>query len=209
MGHYYPICLSLAGRVCLVVGGGEVACRKARSLLDAGAQVTVVSPRFCEALRELHGVRLVERPFEDGDVAGATLVFATTNDPALNTRVARAAREQGALVNVVDTTAECDFIVPSTLVRGALTISVSTGAAAPALARRLRLELEDLFPPAYADFVALLGELRVEIIRAVAEEGRRQPIFRQLAAKATWDLFAEEGPEAVRRLARQLTERST
>jgi precorrin-2 dehydrogenase/sirohydrochlorin ferrochelatase len=204
MARYFPVCLSVAGRKCLVVGGGEVARRKAASLVAAGAAVTAVSLELCPELSRLERVHLLRRPFEDRDVAGMSLVFAATNDPELNTRVAKVAREHGALVNVVDVPAECDFIVPSTLVRGDLTVSVSTGSAAPALARRLRLELEEQFPQSYADFVAVLGELRALVIREVGDAGRRQAIFRQLADKATWELFTRDGADAVRRLVRRL-----
>jgi precorrin-2 dehydrogenase/sirohydrochlorin ferrochelatase len=204
MARHYPICLSLEGKPCLVVGGGAVALRKVRSLLGAGAEVTVVSPEFCEELRQLAGVRRVERTFDEGDAAGALLVYAATDDATANSAVAAAARKQRALVNVVDTPAECDFIVPSTLARGELTISVSTGGASPALARRLRLELEEQFPPAYADFVALLAELRREVLATVGDAARREAIFRRLAEKSAWDAYTAAGPAGVRELVRRL-----
>lgn len=204
MARYYPICLSLEDKPCVVVGGGGVAYRKAKSLLEAGARVTVVSPRFCEELRKLSGVKRVERPFQEGDVAGACLVYAATDDPAVNSTVAAAARKAGALVNVVDTPEECDFIVPSTLRRGPLTISVSTGGAAPALAQRLRLKLEELFPQAYDAFVALLAEVRREALANVADHAVREAALRRLADETTWQLFATAGPEAVRALAKRL-----
>ena len=207
MAHYYPICLSLDGRQALVVGGGAVACRKVESLLAAGARVTVVSPEIYPELRRLDGVRLVERPFEEADVSGAAVVFAATDDAAVNHRVAVAARARGALVNVVDTPAECDFIVPSTLVRGDLTISVSTGSAAPALSRRLRLELEALFPEAYADYVALLADLRHEVLREVSDPACRREILLQLADRPAWNAFARHGPSALRQLARELIDK--
>jgi precorrin-2 dehydrogenase/sirohydrochlorin ferrochelatase len=202
MARYYPICLSLEGRPCLVVGGGAVALRKVESLLDAGARVTVVSPEFCEELLRLGAATRLERPFEEQDVAGAFLVYAATDDAAVNRAVAAAARRHHALVNVVDTPAECDFIVPSTLTRGELTVSVSTGGASPALARRLRLELEKLFPKSYGRFVRLLAGLRAEVARAVPDAARRRAILQELARRSTWDLFAEGGAKAVRQLLR-------
>ncbi|MBM4036198.1 MAG: bifunctional precorrin-2 dehydrogenase/sirohydrochlorin ferrochelatase [Planctomycetes bacterium] len=205
MGHHYPICLSLEGKPCLVVGGGAVALRKVRSLLEAGAHVTVVSPEFCEELRQLSGVRRIARPFEEHDAAGAFLVYAATDDAAVNSAVGAAARKHHALVNVVDTPAECDFIVPSTLTRGEMTISVSTGGASPALARRLRLELEELFPPSYAGFVALLADIRREVLAAVPDAARREAILKRLAERASWELFASDGPAALRALALRLT----
>lgn len=206
MPQYYPICLSLERKPCLVVGGGEVALRKALSLLAAGADVTVVSPRFCEELRNLSGIRRIERPFRESDAAGALLVYAATDDPAVNTAVAAAAREHGALVNVVDTPAECDFIVPSSLTRGRLTISVATAGAAPALAQRLRRELEELFPQDYAAFVEVLGDLRARVSREVPDPKRRKAILHRLASREAWELFARDGPDAIRQLAARLIE---
>ncbi len=205
MGRYYPVCLSLDGKLCLVVGGGAVALRKVKSLLDAGAQVTVVSPEFCDGLRKLKDVRHIRRRFRDADVAGGGLVYAATNDAALNSAVAAAARKQGALVNVVDTPAECDFIVPSTLTRGEMTISISTGGASPALSRRLRLELEKLFPKSYGRFVALLAKLRAEVVKALPDAARRRAILQELARRSTWDLFAKGGAKAVRQLVHRRT----
>jgi len=204
MSPTFPINLYLDGRPCLVVGGGRVAFRKARSLIAAGAQVTVVSPGFCPELLQLEGLQLIDEPFDDRHVAGAILVFAATDDPEVNSRVAHAAREAGAWANVVDTPAECDFIVPSVLARGELTLSVCSGGAAPALSRRLRESLEEQFPPAYADYVALLAELRALILASIPDIARRRPIFERLADAATWDLFQAEGPDAVRRLADEL-----
>jgi len=206
MNRYYPIFLSLAGRECLVVGGGPVACRKAESLVAVGADVRVVSPEFCDDLTQLRGVHLVQRAFEDEDTDGAALVFAATDDAEANRQVARAARLSGALVNVVDTPAECDFIVPSSLVRGSLTVSVCTGSASPALSRRLREELEEQFPESYADFVALLGDLRQQLLRDVRNPRRRRAILMQLAERSTWDLFTRAGLDAVRQLVARLVE---
>lgn len=206
MSRYLPINLSLGGCECLVVGGGEVAHRKAASLVACGAHVKVVSPEFSPALARMEGVRLLQRPFQEEDVAGATLVFAATSDPQVNRLVARAARRRKIWVNVVDTPSLCDFIVPASIQRGDLTISISTGSAAPALSRRLRLQLETLFPENYAGYVALLGALRPEVLRRVSDPDRRRQIFARLADEATWDLFVREGAEAVRQLAECLME---
>jgi precorrin-2 dehydrogenase/sirohydrochlorin ferrochelatase len=206
VSRYYPINLSLSGHEVLVVGGGEVACRKAESLVACGAHVKVVSPEFCPELTHLEGVRLIQRRFEEHDVAGMTLVFAATSDPEVNRLVARTARRRRVWVNVVDTPAECDFIVPASVTRGDLLISISTGSASPALASRLRQQLEELFPQLYADYVALLGDLRSEVLRRVASPERRRTILTRLAAEATWKLFAVRGPDAVRDLAQSLIE---
>ncbi len=204
MAAYFHVCLSLVGRRCLVVGGGKVAARKAASLAHAGAHVTVVSPSFSEEFSELDRVELLERHFQDSDPDGATLVVAATDDEELNRQIARAAQKHGALVNVVDAPDLCDFFVPASVVRGDLVVGISTSGKAPALAKRLRVELEDLLPPGYADFVDLLGELRLEVMAGVRDGSRRAEVFHQLASRRTWKLFTAEGPEAVRALARRL-----
>lgn len=207
MSRHLPINLWVDGCECLVVGGGRVALRKALSLVACGARVTVVSPRLCPELEGLDGVHLIQAEFGDDHVAGMTLVFAATSDADVNRRVAQAARRGGALVNVVDTPAECDFIVPSTLTRGDLTISVCSGGAAPALSRRIREGLEAQFPEAHGDFVALLGKLRREVLDRVPDVHRRRDVLRRLADESTWALFRDEGPDAVRGLAERLIAR--
>jgi len=204
MPGLYPVSLLLSGRECLIVGGGSVAYRKAADLVACGAHVTVVSPEFCADIIRLEGVALVQRGFQESDAAGKTLVFAATSDAAVNRLAARAARCHGAWVNVVDTPAECDFFVPAALHRGDLTISVSTGGASPALARRIREQLEAVFPDRYADFVSLVGDLRREVIAEVCDPEDRQAILSRLAVESTWRLFESGGADAVRRLARQL-----
>lgn len=208
MSRYFPINLALDGRECLVVGGGTVASRKVRSLLACGAHVTVVSPDFCPELAGLEGVELVQARFEPSHIGGARVVFAATSDQEVNRQVARAARASGALINVVDVPAGCDFIVPSTLTRGDLTISVCSGGAAPALSKRLRRSLEALFPDSFADYVALLAELRAEIMPQVDDPDRRSAIYHALADEPAWTLFQSDGPDAVRRLADKLVAES-
>ncbi|MFP4056337.1 MAG: bifunctional precorrin-2 dehydrogenase/sirohydrochlorin ferrochelatase [Candidatus Brocadiia bacterium] len=204
MSRYFPINLSLHGCECLVVGGGPVACRKARAALACEAHVTVVSPAFSPQVAQLEGVRLVQRGFVEDDVEGATLVFAASSDPDVNRLVARAGRRRGVLVNVADTPEQCDFILPATVARGSLVISFSTGGAAPALARRLRRQFEQQVPQDYARYVALLGQLRPRVLEQVADPAARRDIFRQLADEPAYQLFAEQGAEALRALARRL-----
>lgn len=209
MPQLYPINLLLSGRECLVVGGGSVACRKVKDLVACGARVTVVSAAFSEGVRGLDGAELVERPFEEGDVRGKALVIAATSDPQVNRAVALAARRSGVWVNVVDTPDECDFFVPATFRRGDLAVSISTSGASPALARRIRMQLEALFPERYAAYVALLRDLRAEVIAKVADPAARRAIFHRLADEPTWRLFHDQGPDAVRALAQQLMAEAT
>jgi precorrin-2 dehydrogenase/sirohydrochlorin ferrochelatase len=136
----------------VVVGGGEVANRKARKLLQARAEVVVISPEVRPELESV-AVEVHRRPYEDGDLEGAFLAFTATDSRAANAAVAREARERGIPVNVADLPSEGDFAVPSTLRRGRLQVAVSTGGASPVLAQRIRRGLEDLFGSEWAGVV--------------------------------------------------------
>jgi len=145
---YYPIVLKLEGRPCLVVGGGVVAERKAVSLLEAGARVRVVAPRFTprlEALGREGVVELVPREYQGQDLQGVALVISAASRREVNAQVAQEAGERGLLVNVVDSPQECSFIVPSVVRRGGLILAISTSGLSPALARHLREKLEEEF----------------------------------------------------------------
>jgi len=160
---YFAAFLDLRGRRCLVVGGGEIGERKARALLQCGAQVTVVSPAVTRGLAALAAVgRVVDRrrTFRRSDLRGCALVVAATGDPSVDAAVAALGRRARVLVNVVDRPELCDFILPSVLQRGELQIAVSTGGRSPALAREIRRRLEALFGPEYAELIARTGEAR-------------------------------------------------
>ena len=136
----------------MVVGGGAVATRKVGKLLQAGAEVVVVSSEVRPELAET-GVEVHERPYEYGDLDGANLAFTATDSREVNAAVAGEAKERGIPVNVADRPSEGDFAVPSTLRRGGLQVAVSTGGASPTLARRIRIELEEVFEPEWAGIV--------------------------------------------------------
>jgi siroheme synthase-like protein len=155
----YPIFLDLSGRRCVIVGGGEVANRKARKLLQARARVVVISPEIGAELESV-AVEIHRRPYREGDLEGAYLAFAATNSREANAAVAREAKERGVPVNVADRPSEGDFALPSTLRRGRLQVAVSTGGASPTLARRIRGELEQAFGPEWAGLVERLNTAR-------------------------------------------------
>jgi precorrin-2 dehydrogenase/sirohydrochlorin ferrochelatase len=166
MAVYYPLFLDLTQRCCLVVGGGTVAERKVQGLLEAGAEVVVVSPTLTEALRAWAGDSLLTylpRAFRDEDVKGCALVIAATGDVEVNAHVAKTARHFGIWVNVVDTPAVCDFIAPAVVRRGALQIAISTGGRSPMLAKRLRQGLEALIGAEYGELADILGAMRTSV----------------------------------------------
>src|SRR6266850_1726168 len=160
MADYFPSFLDLRGRACLVVGGGLVAERKARALVECGARVTVVSPVVTTSLAGLAaagGLIHRARRFRRSDLRGCAVAIAATGDSIVDAAVQSTARRRRVLVNVVDRPEQCDFIVPSVLRRGALQIAVSTGGRSPALAREIRRRLEGLFDPDYAELVRRVG----------------------------------------------------
>jgi precorrin-2 dehydrogenase / sirohydrochlorin ferrochelatase len=163
---YYPVALDLRDRLCLVVGGGPVAEAKVDGLLAAGARVTVVSPELTEALTAwaIDG-RIIHRPHEYGadDLDGQQLVFSATDRREVTEAVAAEARRRGLWVNAADDPAFCDFLLPSVLRRGRLVVAVSTGGASPALAARVRRDLEAYFAPEYEELVELAAEVRAEL----------------------------------------------
>jgi len=171
----YLVNLALEGRAAVVVGGGEVAGRKVQDLLAAKAQVTVIAPQLCDGIVALADERLVVahgRPYRTGDLAGAFVAIAATDDEGINARVAADAAARNVLVNVVDRPALCTFTVPATLRRGDLTLAISTEGRCPALAGILRDELDRRYGPEYAELAGLFGEVRKKMIE-LGWDGRR------------------------------------
>jgi len=193
----YPIVLNLFGRRVLVVGGGEVALRKARALADAGAEVRVVAPKLLSAFAEDGRFECLAARYEKQHLEGARVAVAATDDEAVNRQVASDARAAGVLVNVVDRPELCDFIVPAQVRRGGLVVAVSTGGAAPSLARRLRERLEKEFGPEYATYLAVLREVREDLKKRNIPADLRRRIFKRLAED---DLLAaaRQGTDALR-----------
>ena len=197
MSEVYPVNLDVRGKTCLVVGGGEVARRKVRALLDARADVVVVAPDVHPKLRADDRVEVRERAFRDTDLHGAFVVIVATDDPDTNRTVARDALDFGCLVNVVDCPALSNFTVPATLRRGKLTVAVSTGGASPSMSRRIRERLEGLFGPEYADFIDVLGEFRRRVFDTVADSETRMTLFRSLDYDALLATLRERGRAAL------------
>ncbi|MCL5744029.1 MAG: bifunctional precorrin-2 dehydrogenase/sirohydrochlorin ferrochelatase [Acidobacteria bacterium] len=141
--RYYPVFLDLKDKPVLVAGAGKVALRKAKGLVEAGARVTVVAPRWEPEFEHLP-VRLVKRTVEFSDLEGAYLAFTATDDRAANHAIAGEAKRRGIPVNVADAPPECDFLVPSRIERGDVQIAVSTGGRSPRLAVEVRRKIEEM-----------------------------------------------------------------
>ena len=173
----YPIFLVHLDRArCVVVGGGSVAARKVSGLRKANARVVVISPVLCDPLENLaasDAVEVLRRNYRWGDLKGAVLAIAATDNPKVNQRVWEEAQERGLPVNVVDDPAHCTFIAPSVVRRGPLTLAISTSGYCPSFSRHLRKHLEQEFGPVYTDYVELLGELRERAVAELALAERR------------------------------------
>jgi precorrin-2 dehydrogenase/sirohydrochlorin ferrochelatase len=166
VSRYYPVALDLRGRPCLVVGGGPVSEAKVEGLLHAGARVTVVSPALSERLAAWAAAGRIacrQREYDASDLDGHHLVFSATDRRDVTLAVAADARQRGLWVNAADDPTYCDFHLPSVLRRGRLQVAVSTGGASPALAARVRRDLESYFTPEYEDLVELAAEVRREL----------------------------------------------
>ena len=180
MGDAYPINLDVRGKTCLVVGGGDVARRKVRALVDAGADVVVVAPEVHPKLKADDRVEIRERAWRDTDLHGAFVVIVATDDAVTNRTVAQDARDFGCLVNVVDCPALSNFTVPATLRRGKLAIAISTEGASPSMARRIRQRLEAQFGEEYGDFLDVLAAFRRRVFEEVTDSDERMKRFRSL-----------------------------
>jgi siroheme synthase-like protein len=180
---YYIACLDLAGRRVLVVGGGEVALQKTRSLLDCDARVTVVAPHTTDELRALD-VTWLARSYEPADLASHFLVVAATDDPELQRQVFADAEAQAVLCNVPDVPALCSFILPAVHRDGPIAIAVSTGGASPALAQRLRNEIAGIVSPQHVELAVRLRELRPAAKERFATYEERRAYFQTLVEEA-------------------------
>ncbi|HEY6837614.1 MAG TPA: bifunctional precorrin-2 dehydrogenase/sirohydrochlorin ferrochelatase [Geobacteraceae bacterium] len=188
----FPINLNISGKAVVVVGGGAVACRKCRLLLDAGARVTVISPRLEPALADAAKegkIAYLAREYREGDLAGAFLVFAATDDASANSAVAREAEARGILANVADDPQSGGFTLPSSLRRGDLIITVSTAGKSPALARAVRRQLEPQFGAEYLLTLDLLGKVREKLLTGGGDSAYNNKILNELVAQDLPTLF--------------------
>ncbi|MBI2083717.1 MAG: bifunctional precorrin-2 dehydrogenase/sirohydrochlorin ferrochelatase [Deltaproteobacteria bacterium] len=164
--RYYPINLDLKGKKVVVIGAGSVAYRKVLGLIEAGAVVEVVAPESHPELKQLAqkgAIRLKERGYVTGDLRGAFAAIAATDDRALNLELRDEATSENVLLNIVDKPEFCDFVFPAKVARGEFLLTISTGGGSPALAKKIREELEAQFGEEYGDLTALLAGIRAKI----------------------------------------------
>jgi precorrin-2 dehydrogenase/sirohydrochlorin ferrochelatase len=195
----FPIFLKLRKRKCVVVGAGKIASAKAAGLLRNQAQVVVIGPRATGWIQnQARAGKLIwhKRNFRAEDVAGAFLVVAATNSSATNEGVFRACTAQGTLCNVVDDPEHCDFYYPAVVHRGPLQIAIATGGRSPALARRLRIELERQFGPEYGAWVEHVGKMRKQILRQSLSAEERRKLMDQISSRESLKRFLKKHASA-------------
>jgi uroporphyrin-III C-methyltransferase/precorrin-2 dehydrogenase/sirohydrochlorin ferrochelatase len=209
---YLPIFFDIRQRPCLVVGGGEVAARKVDVLLRAGARVTVVAPALCPRLRERAEageiVHLAES-FTDAHLGGCALAVAATADEATNRRVSEAARRHHIPVNVADNPALCTFIFPSVIDRDPVTVAVSTGGAAPVLARLLRARLETLIPAGYGRLAEVAARFRGAVKARFPKMAERRRFWEKTLEGSVAELVYSGRDEAAAAALQQALEENT
>lgn len=202
MAHY-PLNVDLTNRRCLVVGGGAVAERKIETLLEFGAAVVVVSPQLTPRLSEMNrdgSFEYVAGTYESAHLDGAFLVIAATDDRDTNKAVSAESQRRGILVNVVDDPELCSFFVPAMVRHGDFLVSVSTSGRSPAMARRVREQLDAQFGPEFGELAGLLGDLRDEVKSRYADGASRMRAYRRVLDSDVLDLLREgKRDEAIER----------
>lgn len=193
MPRFYPLYLDVKGKKCVIVGGGKVAYRKACSLKEAGADVVVVCPEVCPEMSREKRLTLINESYDERFLDGALLVIAATDDDEVNKKVSTDAGKRNIIVNVVDYPELCSFIVPSTVNRGDLCISISTGGASPALAKSIREELEVVFGPEYGEYINLLTKMRNVALSEIKDDAKRRKILQRLAEKDILEIVKTKG----------------
>lgn len=202
---YYPVFLSIKGKICVIVGGGEVALRKAERLLDCGAKVSVISPNLTPELAALKDKGLIVHIASEysGDLIDkAALIIGATDDEKTNAQISQDARAKGIPVNIVDDPQKCDFILPSLVQRGDLTIAIGTGGKSPALARHLREELEKQYGKEYEIFLNILGNLRTKMEK---NAGIGKDWFDALMAAGILDFIKARDIKKVKEIVKNIT----
>lgn len=182
MTNYYPIMLNLTGKRVVVIGGGAVAARKIGTLLEANAEITVVSPELHEKIIAAFNDKLLtwkQKYFESADLADAFLIIAATNQAAVNLQVYENTSNQ-QLINVVDRPDLSNFIVPASLRRGKLTLAVSTSGAMPGLSRKIKQELASQYDETYAEYLNFLKQSRQRVLQEITDRNKRRKVLKIL-----------------------------
>ena len=196
--------LNLNGRDCVVIGGGQTAARRARSLLAAGAKVTIIAPSVDEHLASMKDLSIVERAYQPGDMHGRFLAVIATDDPCVNDAAAEEATRAGVLVNRADDAGAGDVTFPASAAVGRVTLSVDTDAALPGAARAMRDELAAAIDPDWHATIDIASARRLRILADVADPAERRERIRRLTDADAIALFKSGGEKTYRRFCQSL-----
>ena len=205
---YYPVFLNLENKKAVVIGGGKVAERKILSLLKAKAAITVISPDITARIareKQKGTIKHIARRYRNGDITSAFLVIAATDSPRLNKRISD---EAACLVNAVDMPSLCNFIVPSVLQRGLLTIAISTSGVSPALSRSIRKEIEDIYGTEFSEYLKALQGIRAEAMNVISDQKKRGAVLKSVASAQMIRMLREKGPKETQKKAKALLKES-
>ena len=205
---YYPVNLDMTNKRCVVVGGGDIAERKVERLLECGAQVTVVSKSLTPVLKarkKTGQMDHIDRDYEDQALDGAFMVIGATDRNDVNERISKDAMARGLLVNIVDDPDRCNFILPSLVQQGDLSIAISTGGKSPALAKKLRKELEKQYGPEYQTLLVIMGILRKRILAGDQRAADNKAVFEDLVHSDILQAIREKDRGRVNTIIRDLT----
>lgn len=183
MKNYYPVSLDLTHKRCVIIGGGEVAQRKAERLMECGAQVTIVSRTLTPLLedgKKAGKIDHIDTEYEKKALYGAFMVIGATDRNDVNAQISQDALSLGILVNIVDDPDRCNFILPSLVQQGDLSIAVSTGGKSPALARKIRQEIQKQYGPEFKILLELMGSLRKKILAQGHASEANKDVFEAL-----------------------------
>jgi len=207
MNTYYPVYVQLRERPCVVIGGGKIAEGKVDGLLAAQGKVTVISPDLTPHLQHLVEQKLIKylaRTYQPGDLTGAFMIICATDQAEINHKVWEEASANRQLVNVVDDTPRCNFIAPSILRKGDLTIAISTSGKAPALAVRLKERLQREIGPEYERFLELAGELREPLAQRIPDFETRKALWYELMDSGILNVLASGDESSAREIISQV-----
>jgi len=197
---YYPICLDIKERHCLVIGGGRVAERKVKGILACDGQVTVISPELTDNLVKLAARRQIswqKKPYQSGDIQGAFMVIAATDDPAVQKEVFLEAERNNILLNVADVPDKCNFILPALAKRGDLTIAISTAGNSPALAKKMRQQLQKDYGPEYEKLVEIMGQVRPVVMAKGESQQENEAVFNNILESDIIEQIKQDNQQAV------------
>lgn len=208
--RYYPAFVRLDGKRVVVVGGGRVAERKAITLIKVGAKVDVISPTITRNLKRYKDkglIRHIEREYRKGDLRGAFIVIASTSSRDANSMVESEAQELGCLINVVDTPSEGNFIAPSIVRRGELTIAISTEGQSPAISKAIRREIESLYGNAFSQYLRFAGKVRRDVLMRMKDKKKKEELFNLLSSPRIFKVLRNKGFAPASRVVKEYIKR--